>query len=150
MRAVVQRVTRASVRVEGDVVGSIDQGLMILLGVEQGDGGADAQVLAKKIASLRLFRGDRPMDRSLEDVQGSVLVVSQFTLAGSVRKGRRPSFDKAEEPHAANALYQSFCECLRTLGVPVQTGEFGANMQVSLVNDGPITLIIDAREGALV
>ncbi|MCR9161261.1 MAG: D-aminoacyl-tRNA deacylase [Nannocystaceae bacterium] len=151
MRTVTQRVREASVTVDGEVVGRIDAGMLILLGVERGDSERDATVLANKLAGLRIFRSDtKPMDRSLGDLAGSALVVSQFTLAGSVRKGRRPGFDRAEDPPRAEALYRFFCDALRSVGVPVQTGRFGAHMDVHLLNDGPVTFVIDCREGAII
>ena len=151
MRTVTQRVREASVTVEGDVVGRIDAGLLILLGVERGDTEKDATVLANKLAGLRIFRSDaKPMDRSVVDVGGSALVVSQFTLAGSVRKGRRPGFERAEDPPRAEALYQFFCDAVRSLGVPVQTGRFGAHMDVRLSNDGPVTMLVDCRNGSII
>ena len=151
MRTVTQRVREASVTVEGDVIGRIDAGLLILLGVERGDTEKDATVLANKLAGLRIFRSDaKPMDRSVVDVGGSALVVSQFTLAGSVRKGRRPGFERAEDPPRAEALYQFFCDAVRSLGVPVQTGRFGAHMDVRLSNDGPVTMLVDCRNGSII
>lgn len=150
MRSVIQRVREASVTVEGDRVGSIDAGLLILLGVERGDTEREATVLATKIAGLRIFPGTRPMDRSLADIEGSALVVSQFTLAASVRKGRRPGFDRAEDPPRAEQLYRFFCDALRKLDVPVQTGSFGAHMDVRLLNDGPVTILIDCRAGSII
>ncbi len=151
MRSVTQRVREASVTVDGEVVGSIDTGVLILLGVERGDTEKDATVLATKIAGLRIFRGEtKPMDRSLADVGGAALVVSQFTLAGTVRKGRRPGFDRAEDPPRAEALYEFFCSKMQELGVPVQTGRFGAMMDVRLLNDGPVTLLINCRDGSII
>jgi D-tyrosyl-tRNA(Tyr) deacylase len=157
MKTVVQRVTRAEVRVDGEVVGRIEHGVLALVGVERGDSETDAEVTARKLASLRMFRGapgSRPpgaggMDRTLLDIGGSALVVSQFTLAGSIRKGRRPSFDHAEDPPRAAALYEHVCATLRSEGVPVQTGRFGAMMDVEIVNDGPVTLLVFTKEGVL-
>jgi D-aminoacyl-tRNA deacylase len=150
MIAVVQRVSRAEVRVEGAVVGRIARGLLILLGVERGDGEADADAVARKIAALRIFPGRVPMDLAAAEVGGACLVVSQFTLAGSVHKGNRPSFDRAEDPPAAQALYERVAARLRETGLPVETGKFAAMMDVDLVNDGPVTFIVEARGGALV
>lgn len=150
MILVVQRVCRAEVRVDGEVVGKVGLGFMVLLGVERGDSRADAQVLARKLALLRLFPGRTPMDLSLKDVGGGCLVVSQFTLAGSTRKGNRPGFDRAEEPALANELYEYFSAQLSETGIPVARGVFGAHMQVDLVNDGPVTFVLQARNGALV
>ena len=144
MRAVCQRVSEARVRVAGTVVGEIGTGLCILLGVAQGDTAADAARLAAKIARLRIFPDDQArFDRSVVDVGGSALVVSQFTLLADTTKGNRPSFIDAAPPEEAEPLYERFCEALRELGVPVQTGVFGARMEVSLVNDGPVTIILD-------
>ena len=144
MRSVIQRVTRAEVRVDGESVGRIERGFLILLGVAHGDTEQEAQQLSRKIARLRLFPSEaKPIDRSLLDVGGAALVVSQFTLHGDVRKGNRPSFVGAAEPTVAEELYAGFCELLRAEGVAVETGRFGAMMDVELVNDGPVTLILD-------
>ena len=150
MIVVVQRVLRAEVRVDPEVVGAIGLGLAILVGVERGDGEADADVLARKLVALRIFPGRTPMDLSIKDVSGACLVVSQFTLAGSTRKGNRPSFDRAEDPALANALYQRLADRIRTEDIEVATGRFAADMKVELVNDGPVTFILQARGGALV
>ena len=150
MIAVVQRVARAEVRVEGAVVGRIGRGLLVLVGVERGDGEADADVVARKIAALRIFPGRVPMDLAAGEVGGGCLVVSQFTLAGSVHKGNRPSFDRAEDPPRAEALYERVATRLREAGLPVETGKFAATMEVELVNDGPVTFVVEARGGALV
>ncbi len=147
MKTVVQRVARAKVTVDGETVGAIERGVVVLVGVERGDTDADADVTAGKIAKLRCFPGATPMDRTLAEVGGSVLVVSQFTLAGSVAKGNRPSFTEAEEPARAEALYLRVADGLRAAGVPVATGRFRAAMQVELVNDGPVTLLVFARDG---
>ena len=149
MNAVVQRVSRAEVKVDGEVVGTIGRGLVVLVGVERGDGEADADVLARKIAALRLFAGRTPMDLTAADAGGACLVISQFTLVGSIHKGNRPSFERAEEPERARALYQRVVDGLRGAGLPVETGRFAADMQVALVNDGPVTFIVAARDGAL-
>jgi D-tyrosyl-tRNA(Tyr) deacylase len=149
VKTVVQRVARAEVRVDGEVVGRIGKGVLVLVGVERGDTEADADVTALKLGSLRMFPGHTPMDRTLLDVGGAALVVSQFTLAGSVRKGRRPSFDRAEDPARANALYEHFCGILRADGIPVETGRFGAMMEVELVGDGPVTLLLFTKDGLL-
>jgi D-tyrosyl-tRNA(Tyr) deacylase len=150
MNAVVQRVSRAEVRTGGEVVGRIGKGLMILVGVEKGDGDADADVLARKIAALRLFAARTPMDLNASDAGAACLVVSQFTLVGSIHKGNRPSFDRAEDPPRARALYERFVEVLRATPLPVETGRFAADMEVELVNDGPVTFLVAARNGALV
>jgi len=147
MRAVVQRVSSASVSIEGAVVGEIGPGLLVLLGVAEGDTPADGAWLAQKIAQLRIFADDADrMNRSVQDIAGGVLVVSQFTLFASTRKGTRPSFNGAAAPELANSLYQDFVRQLESLlGRPVPTGRFGAMMQVALVNDGPVTLLIDTK-----
>lgn len=147
MRAVVQRVTRAEVRVGGSPTGSIRTGLLVLLGVGQEDGEPDADALADKIAALRIFEDDAgKMNRAVAEVGGGVLVVSQFTLFGDARKGNRPSFTAAAPPERANALYERFCAALRAKGLPVATGVFRAEMQVELVNDGPVTLLVDTKK----
>jgi D-tyrosyl-tRNA(Tyr) deacylase len=146
----IQRVSRAEVRVAGAVIGKIERGLLLLVGVERGDGDADAEVLARKVAALRIFPGRNPMDVSVKEVAGACLVVSQFTLVGALHKGNRPGFDRAEEPARARALYERLAEKLAAEGIPVQTGQFAADMEVELVNDGPVTFIVEAREGALV
>ena len=150
MRAVVQRVSSASVVVGSRTVGQIGAGLMVLVGVERDDGPADVSYLAAKVRDLRIFEdpGDstRHLNRSVRDAGGSVLVVSQFTLAGDCRKGRRPSFDEAAPPAVARALYEDVVRQLRSAGLTVATGEFQAMMQVSLVNDGPVTLLLDSRK----
>jgi D-tyrosyl-tRNA(Tyr) deacylase len=146
MRAVLQRVTAASVQVDGRVVGAIGHGLLVLLGVEAGDGPDDLEFIASKVRDLRLFADDQGrMNRSVADVGGGVLLVSQFTLLADCRKGRRPSFDAAAPPAEARALYEECAVRLRQEVVRVETGEFQAMMQVSLVNDGPVTVILDSR-----
>lgn len=147
MRAVVQRVSSARVEVEGEVTGSIDRGLLVLLGVGQGDTEKQAQWLADKIAGLRIFEDDAgKMNLSVQDIGGSVLVVSQFTLYGDCRKGRRPSFTEAAPPDLADRLYQAFVSHLRSLGIPAETGVFQAKMKVHLVNDGPVTILLDTEQ----
>ncbi|BCJ88139.1 D-aminoacyl-tRNA deacylase [Effusibacillus dendaii] len=147
MRMVVQRASRASVTVEGRVTGAIDCGLVVLVGVTHGDTERDADYLADKLVNLRIFEnGNQKMDLSLLDIKGAVLSVSQFTLYGDCRKGRRPNFMDAAEPEAANRLYQYLNDRIRSLGVPVETGVFGAMMQVELVNDGPVTLLLDSKK----
>ncbi len=146
MRAVVQRVTQSSVTVSAEIVGQISHGLLVLLGVSQGDTLDDVKYLADKIVSLRVFEDDAgKMNRSLVEAGGAMLVVSQFTLMGDCRKGRRPSFDSAAPPAEAERLYEAFCSAVRTLGVQVETGRFRQNMQVALINDGPVTLLLDSR-----
>ena len=144
MRALIQRVTTASVAVDGQTVGAIERGFLVLLGVTHDDGEAEAVWLARKVAGLRLFEDDAgKFNRSLHDVGGAVLVVSQFTLYGDARKGRRPSFVEAARPEQAEPLCKRFAEALRAEGLPVETGVFGAMMAVALVNDGPVTLWLD-------
>lgn len=144
MRAVIQRVSRASVTVGGAVVGSVGKGFLLLLGVTHGDDESDAAWLAEKVAHLRLFEDDEgKLNRSLLDEGGEVLVVSQFTLYGDCRKGRRPSFVAAAEPERARKLYEDFVGRLRAQGPSVATGVFQAHMNVELVNDGPVTLVVD-------
>ena len=146
MIAVLQRVSEAKVEVNGAVTGAIGPGLLVLLCAVQGDGEEDVAYCAKKVAQLRIFEDDRGrMNRSVQDVRGGVLVVSQFTLAASTRKGNRPSFDAAEEPGRAQTLYERFVGCLRATGLPIATGVFAEMMTVSLVNDGPVTIILDSR-----
>ncbi len=145
MRAVIQRVSSASVTVEGQVVGAIDAGLLVLLGVGQGDTEADADYLAEKIANLRIFEDAAgKMNLSLLEAGGAALVVSQFTLYGDVRRGRRPSFSSAAPPAEADRLYQYCCARLHTLGLPVERGIFQAMMSVALVNEGPVTILLDS------
>ena len=145
MRAVVQRVSRARVTVDGRVTGEIGAGLMILLGIGRNDASVVAISMAEKIAHLRIFEDDEgKMNRSLLDVKGSALVVSQFTLYGDARGQRRPSFVAAAPPDQAKKLYEEFCEALRKLGVTVATGVFGAMMSVELVNEGPVTILLDS------
>ncbi len=145
MRAFVQRVTQASVSVEGDVIGQIEGGLMILICAMQGDTTADADQMAAKISKLRIFRDAAgKMNRSLIDVGGAALVVSQFTLAADTSRGNRPGFSTAAPPDEGNALYLHFADQLRALGIPTETGSFGADMAVSLTNDGPVSLWLDS------
>ena len=147
MRALVQRVSSASVTVEGAVVGEIGRGFLILLGVTHEDGEAEAAYLARKIAGLRLFEdAEGKLNLDLAEIGGAVLAVSQFTLYGNARKGRRPSFIEAARPEQANLLYRRFCELLAREGVTVEQGLFQVEMQVALVNDGPVTLWLDTQE----
>ncbi|HEY6873650.1 MAG TPA: D-aminoacyl-tRNA deacylase [Geobacteraceae bacterium] len=147
MKAVIQRVSSARVDVEGETVGRIGRGILVLLGVEKGDGERDADRLADKIVNLRIFEDDAgKMNLALREIDGALLAVSQFTLAGNCAKGRRPSFDSAASPAEANRLYEYFVARLRSLEVPVETGIFQAMMAVSLVNDGPVTFILESRE----
>jgi D-tyrosyl-tRNA(Tyr) deacylase len=144
MKGVIQRVTSASVTVDGRTTGEIGQGLLVLLGVEKGDDESKADWLAEKIAGLRIFSDDEGrMNLSLRDVGGALLVVSQFTLAGNCSKGKRPSFDTAAPPDEGRRLYEYFTDAVKRLGLPVQTGVFQTDMQVRLVNDGPVTFILE-------
>lgn len=146
MRAVVQRVSRALVRVEGRVTGEIRRGLLVLLGVARSDGEEDARLLADKVAALRVFEDAAgKMNLAVAEVQGALLVVSQFTLLGDARKGNRPSFVDAAAPDEANALYERFCALAREKGLHVATGVFRATMEVELVNEGPVTILLDSR-----
>ncbi len=146
VRAVVQRVSEASVRVNGELVGRIDAGLLVLLGVRADDGEADVEYLADKVLNLRVFPDERgAMNRSVQDVGGGLLVVSQFTLYGDVRRGRRPSYTDAAPPEQANHLYELFVARLRASGPQVATGVFRAMMDVALVNQGPVTILLDSR-----
>jgi len=145
--AVIQRVSSSSVTVDGELIGKIGKGLNILLGVKKGDEVEDISKLVNKIVNLRIFADENgKMNLSLLDVQGEALVVSQFTLAGNVKKGRRPSFDSSETPDIAKAMYEQFVSEVEKLGVHTQTGVFGAMMDVDIHNDGPVTFIIDSKE----
>jgi D-tyrosyl-tRNA(Tyr) deacylase len=150
MRAVVQRVTYAQVVVGGQTVGAINHGLLVFVGVERGDTATDVKYITGKIRDLRVFENatesSRHLNQSVQDVGGGVLVVSQFTIAGDCRKGKRPSFDAAAPPEIARSLYDDVVSQLRAFGLAVATGEFQATMQVSLVNDGPVTLLLDSRK----
>ena len=147
MRAVLQRVSEARVRVHGEIVGEIGRGLLVLLGVGQGDSEADVRFLAEKTAGLRIFEDAQgKMNLSVEETGGAVLVVSQFTLYGDCRQGRRPGFSAAAPPELADALYRQFVDGLQKRGLPVATGIFQAEMAVELVNDGPVTLLLDSRK----
>ncbi|MEE3367764.1 MAG: D-aminoacyl-tRNA deacylase [Planctomycetota bacterium] len=147
MRACIQRVLKASVLVQGRVVGEIEQGLVVLLGIGHEDSGHEVQRLANKCCGLRIFEDEHgKMNRSLQEINGDMLVVSQFTLYGNCHRGRRPSFVAAAQPETAKPLYESFVAAVESLGIRVATGEFRAQMQVSLVNDGPVTLLIDTSQ----
>ena len=147
MRALVQRVSEAAVRVDGETLGAIGRGLLVLFCAEAGDAPGDVELLARKTANLRIFADDAgKMNRSVSDIGGAVLAVSQFTLAGDARKGNRPSFIRAAAPDEANAAYEAYCAELRGLGLPVETGRFAAEMEVALVNDGPVTIWLDTAE----
>lgn len=144
MRVLVQRVSEASVRVDGEVIGAIDRGLLLLVGFTAGDGDDTIAWMAEKVAGLRIFPDDADrMNRDVREVDGSVLVVSQFTLYGDARKGRRPSFVDASQPEQAEPLYERFASALRTHGLPVEMGAFGKRMAVALVNDGPVTMLLE-------
>lgn len=148
MIAVIQRVSEASVTVDENIIGQIDKGFLILLGVEKGDDKTEAEVLSRKIAGLRVFTDENDkMNLSLSDISGGVLVISNFTLCGNCKKGRRPGFDNAARPDEANELYEYFCTCMAANGIErIERGEFGADMKVKLLNDGPVTLIINSKE----
>lgn len=144
MKALIQRVKRASVTVENELYSSIGKGLLIFLGVEKDDTSANALKLAEKVANLRIFEDENEkMNLSVKDVQGEILVVSQFTLCGDCKKGTRPSFDKAAPPDAAVKLYEEYAENIRALGLVVKTGKFRAMMDVELINDGPVTFLVE-------
>ncbi len=147
MRAVIQRVTEASVTVEDKVIGTIGTGFLVLLGVEEGDTDKDFAYIADKVPKLRIFEDDAgKMNRSILDIGGAILLVSQFTLLGDARGGRRPSFTAAARPEVADPTYQRMAAHWRSAGITVQTGSFGADMAVSLINDGPVTLLLDSRK----
>lgn len=147
MRAVVQRVTSSSVTVEGETTGKIDKGLMVLLGVADGDTDKDVTYMVDKIVNLRIFEDENDkMNLSLQDIGGSLLVVSQFTLLGDCRKGRRPSFIEAAKPEIADNLYQKFVDKARSMGIRTETGMFQTHMMVELINDGPVTILVDSNK----
>ena len=146
MRLVIQRVLEASVKVDGEELGRVGRGYMVLCGVEDGDTMEDVKYCVEKTVGLRVFEDDAgKMNRSIMDAGGAVLAISQFTLHGDVRRGRRPSFIRAARPETAVPLYDAYCDGLRAAGLQVETGRFGADMKVSLINDGPVTLLIDSR-----
>jgi len=148
MRCVVQRVSRASVTVDGETVGKIEKGYMVLVGAEDGDAEADVNYCADKIAGLRVFEdAEDKMNLSVQDVGGEVLLVSQFTLLGDARHGRRPSFIRAARPEAAEPMFELLCDKVRAKGIHVETGRFRTHMEVSLVNDGPVTILLDSKKG---
>tara|TARA_Y200000002_G_scaffold37181_1_gene27247 strand:+ start:6677 stop:7129 length:453 start_codon:yes stop_codon:yes gene_type:complete len=148
MRAVIQRVSQSNVKVSGEVIGEIKGGLMVLVSFVDEDNDTDLDWITKKIVNLRIFNDDEgKMNRSIQDVDGDILLISQFTLHGSTKKGNRPSFIKAAKPDIANVMYEKFIKILeQSLGKKIQTGEFGGDMKVSLVNDGPTTIIIDSKD----
>jgi D-aminoacyl-tRNA deacylase len=147
MRAVIQRVSRASVEIEGHINGSIEQGLLVLLGIEDSDNQEDIEWLSKKIVQMRIFNDQAGlMNKSVLDIDGNILLISQFTLFGQTKKGNRPSFIRASKPDIAIPLYESFCKELSlSLGKEIKTGIFGTDMQVSLINDGPVTICLDTK-----
>ena len=150
MRGVIQRVSAASVTVDGETVGEISSGLAVLVGVEEGDTEADANALADKLVGLRIFADEEgKMNRSVADIGGAMLIVSQFTLLADVRKGRRPSFVRAAQPDVADPLVRVVADRVAGHGLPVETGEFGAHMHVSLVNDGPVTILVETAGGRI-
>jgi D-tyrosyl-tRNA(Tyr) deacylase len=147
MRSVVQRVSRASVKVDGDITGFIERGLLVFLGVGKEDTQRDVDFIADKVVNLRLFECDEgKMDLSVKDIGGEILLISQFTLYGNCRKGRRPDFTAAGEPESAKQLYEKTAEAMKEKGVPVETGVFGARMEIDSMNDGPVTLVLDSRQ----
>lgn len=147
MRAVVQRVTKSSVTVDGQITGATGEGLVVLIGVEEGDTDKDVRYIADKVSGLRIFEDENEkMNLSVKDVGGSILAISQFTLLGDVRKGKRPSFITAEDPEIANRLYQHVCENIRNQGIKVETGIFQAHMLVKINNNGPVTILLDSRK----
>ncbi|MBO4351166.1 MAG: D-tyrosyl-tRNA(Tyr) deacylase [Proteobacteria bacterium] len=151
MKAVIQRVRESSVTVENQVISRIGQGYLILLGIEKGDTQADSVTLTRKIANLRIFADDEDkMNLSILNVKGSILLVSQFTLCALTRHGNRPAFTEAMPPEEANRMYEEFGKMLEVQGIPVQYGQFGAMMDVALVNDGPVTILLESRDGAIV
>lgn len=147
MRAVLQRVTNAEVKVDGEIIGSIGKGILIFLGVSDDDTEKDLQYIADKMINLRIFEDENgKMNLSVHDIQGELLIVSQFTLYGDCRKGRRPSFDKAGKPDFANDMYEKFIKYCSDSGLKTEHGEFGADMKVSLLNDGPVTIMLDSTK----
>ena len=144
MKGLIQRVKKASVRIDSQLYSQINEGILIFLGVEKGDEKSNADKLAEKLVKLRIFEDKNgKMNKSVQDINGSILVVSQFTLAGDCKKGTRPSFDKAELPQKANELYEYFISKLKSMNIPTQTGSFGAMMDVELINDGPVTFMLE-------
>ena len=145
MKAVLTRVTSASVMVQKKITSTINHGLLILLGIQKGDEIKDVEKLAKKIISLRIFNDEKGMNKSIKDVSGEALIISQFTLCANTKKGRRPNFNDAEKPSIALQMYEKFCKTLNN-DVPIQTGQFGAHMEISSTNDGPVTIILNTKD----
>ena len=147
MRAVVQRVKSANVKIEDNIIGSIEQGILLLLGVEESDEEKDLDYMCEKVPNLRIFEDENgKMNKSLLDVEGSILVISQFTLLGDARKGRRPSFILAAQPDKAIPMYEKYIANMKGKGIYIQAGEFGADMKVELINDGPVTILLDSKK----
>ena len=147
MRAVVKRVKSAHVKVKDKIIGSIGQGILLFLGVEETDQETDLEYMCEKIPNLRIFEDENgKMNKSLLDVEGSILVISQFTLLGDARKGRRPSFTDAAKPEKAIPMYEKFIACMKEKNITTQSGEFGAEMEVELINDGPVTILLDSKK----
>jgi D-aminoacyl-tRNA deacylase len=147
MKILIQRVSEASVEIQGNACSKIGKGLLVFIGVEKGDTATDLEYLVNKVSQLRIFEDDhKKMNLSIQDINGEVMIVSQFTLSADCKKGNRPSFDNAEDPVKAKDMYDKFVESLREIGLKVDTGDFGSYMQVHLINDGPVTILLDSRK----
>jgi D-tyrosyl-tRNA(Tyr) deacylase len=147
MRVMLQRVRNASVEIDSEIISSIKIGLLLFLGIERGDGDKDIDYLVKKVSRLRIFEDEKgKLNLSIMDIKGEILIVSQFTLLADCRKGNRPSFDRAERPERAKELYERFIQGIKNLGIPAKSGIFGASMKIHLINDGPVTIMIDSAE----